>query len=445
MNKQPTKSPTAATITLGCKVNQYDSEAIGSDLQRQGWDYDSDQQVADLLIINTCTVTKKAAMQSRQAIRKAIRKNPNALIIATGCYAQFQPDVLNSIEGIDYIIGNSEKHRIGEIISSKLTNQKAPTISCLNEFPGKLTSRKNLLYGPNNRTRPYVKIQDGCENYCTYCIVPYTRGPSRSLSPDDVIFEIENLSRQGASEIVLTGIHLGKYGQDLSPPINLLKLLTLLQKSNIIRRVRLSSIEPDELTEDIIDFAATSDLICDHFHIPLQSGDKGILKKMNRNYDPTLLHKIVERIHNVLPNAAIGVDVLIGFPGETEEAFNNTYKLINDLPISYLHVFPFSDHPNTPANRLSNKNDAPTIRIRCEKIRRLGYRKKTDFYNRMIEKTVEVLVENQCDRATGLLKGVSSNYIKVLMTGEDHFKNKIISCKIQKNNNIDSVYGKIIQ
>ncbi|MBC2716858.1 MAG: tRNA (N(6)-L-threonylcarbamoyladenosine(37)-C(2))-methylthiotransferase MtaB [Desulfobacteraceae bacterium] len=441
MNKKNKKQLKVCLTTLGCKVNQFESESIYAELHKSS-SQNSIEIDSDVCIINTCTVTQKASMQSRQAIRKAIRDNPNAIILATGCYAQSEPLELKKIKGLDYIIGNSDKHRIAQIFNSSDNPKKnsAPVIvhrdirneKCMNGITTPLIG---------NRTRPFIKVQDGCDNFCSYCIVPYTRGPSRSLPSDEVISTISALPALKTKEIVLTGIHLGRYGRDLSPPTTLLNLLIRIQKAEIVSRIRLSSLEPGELTDDLLKFTANSGIICRHFHIPLQSGDKTILKKMNRPYDPALFERLIKQIHRTIPDAAIGVDVMVGFPGETDEAFRNTFSLLKSLPITYLHVFPFSSRPGTKASNYPNQVDPQTIKKRRNQILELGHGKKTAFYTQRVGQTLDVLIEGKRESASGQLTGVSSNYVRVLIDGDDSLKNRIIPCCIKKVLSKNAVLG----
>jgi threonylcarbamoyladenosine tRNA methylthiotransferase MtaB len=442
MNKD-NKNPFKVTVTtLGCKVNQFESESIYSELHKLDCQISNGNGITDINIINTCTVTGKAAMQSRQAIRKAVRDNPHAIILATGCYAQSEPDELKKIEGLDYIIGNSDKHRIAQIISGlkKLQKQSTPIIIHKNILNQK-EMPKTIAPLIKNRTRPFIKIQDGCNHFCSYCIVPYTRGPSRSMLPDDILNILSNLPKAKRKEIVLTGIHLGRYGLDFSPPDSLLNLLKRIKQANIIDRIRLSSMEPVELTNDLLHFIAEPDFVCHHFHIPLQSGDKHILKKMNRPYDPAFFTRLINKIHDILPDAAIGVDIMVGFPGETEEAFDNTYSLISSLPITYLHVFPFSSRPGTKAASLPNHVNPHLIKERRNQLLKLGRKKNSAFYAKMIGKSLDVLIEDKRESSSGKLTGVSSNYIRVLVDGDDSLKNKISSYRITKILNPDAVLG----
>jgi threonylcarbamoyladenosine tRNA methylthiotransferase MtaB len=328
--------------TLGCKVNQYESEAIARDLQKAKWAPAGKDEQADLCIVNTCTVTQKASLQSRQAVRRAIRTNPGARIVVTGCYAQTQSAEIEKISGVHYVIGHSEKHHLVEYILTQPARAASHPIAICTDI--RLENRfkpfAGVVYG--SRTRPFLKIQDGCDSFCTYCIVPFARGPSRSMNPAEVLENIGQLGRAGYHEVVLTGVHLGNYGLDLTPETGLYDLLHRIHESNTIDRVRLSSIEPLELTDDIIRCVAESPHFCRHFHVPLQSGDDRILKRMQRPYSAGFFRERVRIIQELLPDAAVGVDVLIGFPGETQAAFENTYGIIQELPVAYQHVLPFS-------------------------------------------------------------------------------------------------------
>ncbi len=436
-------------ITLGCKVNQYESDAIAQSLREAGWVSALKGEKTDLFIINTCTVTQKASMQSRQAVRQAIRSNPKACIIVTGCYAQIEPDEIKKIKGVHYIIGHADKHKIPEIIiSRKEKDSPIPEfhpltirhdVTCEQKFQPTLVTATS-----RNRTRPVLKIQDGCDNFCTYCIVPYARGRSRSMPLKIVLENISRLSKSGCHEVVLSGIHLGRYGMDLLPETSLAKLLKCIHETRTIERVRLSSIEPNEISDDIIKTMAESDIFCHHFHIPLQSGDDLILKRMHRPYSRSFFRDMVIRIHEMIPNAAIGVDVLTGFPGETEKAFENTYSLIKKLPVTYLHVFPFSQRKGTPANSYPDQISPDTIKTRCQKMRELGNNKKMEFYKKLIGEKAEILIEGVQSKSTSYLKGITSNYVPVFVRGENTLKNCIVQVKINKLYGKNAVLGRIL-
>jgi threonylcarbamoyladenosine tRNA methylthiotransferase MtaB len=401
--------------TLGCKVNQCESAALGHLLEERGFFQADDSNQPDVVIINTCTVTGRAAMQSRQAIRQAARRNPRAAIVVTGCYAQTAPDEITAIQDVDVIVGHEDKLAIGTILDQLFTDTPRPILSHRH-----ISACRQFAALPSvaaeGRTRAFLKIQDGCNTMCTYCIVPHARGRSRSMPLTDVMKHLQRLGNDGFREVVLTGIHLGAYGTDLDPPTALTHLLKEALEQHCVDRIRLSSIEPTEIDQPLIDLVADSRAgLCPHLHIPLQSGDDGILERMGRPYSRAQFGEIVRSIRNRLPRAAIGADILVGFPGEDEAAFEQTFSLIENLPVTYLHVFPFSPRKGTPAARFKNKVSEHVIKKRCGKLRRLGEQKKRDFFCTQIGQQVKVLVETNADAHTGLPKGLSDNYIPVLI------------------------------
>lgn len=414
--------------TLGCKVNQCESEAIANTLaESDRWMIAGDHGRVDIVIVNTCSVTRKAAMQSRQAIRRAIRDYPEARVVVTGCHAQTAPEELAAIDGIDRVVGNRDKHRIAvQILDGRPWNDGRGGAACRDRVGlERFDPLPGVAHG--NRTRPFLKIQDGCNAFCTYCIVPHARGRSRSLPVDDVMQQIATLGRMGYREVVLTGIHIGCYGQDLEPAVGLIDLLGRIRDAGSMDRVRISSIEPAELSDDIIDLAVSgrgaAGRLCPHFHLPLQSGDDAILKRMHRPYDREFFRQRVLTILDRLPDAAIGVDVLCGFPGETDEAFENTFALIQSLPVAYLHVFPFSARRGTPAFSFNDQIGAAVIKRRCERMRRLGARKRRAFYGRVAGSRCVVLVEEARGEKKGRLKGLTDNYIPVSFDGPESLCN----------------------
>ncbi len=420
-------------ITLGCKVNQAESEALGRQLKGPGWKPASVGEPADLCVVNTCAVTQKAAMQSRQALRRAIHENPGACVVATGCHAQTDPDALTAIAGLDHIAGHAAKARLADwACSGRLV--KCSRATCLSPPPaGTEPAFAAAPPAPSeNRTRPFLKIQDGCDAFCAYCIVPYARGPSRSLPGPAVLDSIRALSAAGIHEVVLTGIHLGCYGRDLAPPGSLLQLLQAIRDLPGAIRVRLSSIEPLELTEEILSLVAASDRFCRHFHIPLQSGDPDTLLRMGRPYSPETFAGRVERIRRAMPDAAIGSDLLVGFPGESAAAFDATFCLIERLPLSYLHVFPFSPRAGTAAFDLPDRVPARTIKERCRRLRQLDQEKRRRFHERFIGRRLPVVVEGRREPNTRLLKGISSNYLPVLFAGPDTLKNAVVAVRVDR-------------
>lgn len=421
--------------TLGCKVNQFETEAIGIALHQAGWDKTVKFHEADLCIINTCTVTGKASMQSRQAVRNIVRQCPNAYVIVTGCYAQTEADEILKIEGVDRIVSHREKHLIPEIVLSMTSAGKAqsPLLSpdC-NESCGEREFRSFDVQVHGNRTRPFLKIQDGCDAFCTYCIVPHTRGRSRSMSADEVLKRLHALGQSGYKEVVLTGIHIGAWGSDLSTKSSFYDLLSRIENEQPVPRIRISSIEPRELTQDILSLFAQSSVFCRHVHIPFQSGDSDILKAMHRPYTREYLQELMLSVLHHMPDAAIGIDLLAGFPGESESAYQNTFDLIRSFPIMYLHVFPFSPRNRTPAATFPDQIHPDVMKTRTEGLRELGALKRKEFLMKLQGKHAQILVENKRDRRNGLLKGLTSNYATVLVEGPDTLYNTLVDVVIHE-------------
>jgi len=438
--------------TLGCKVNQFESETLahqfnlaGLEMPDQSGETGSDG--VDLCIVNTCTVTHKAAMQSRQAIRQAIRANPNATVVVTGCLAQTDADNIRKIKGVDHVVGHSDKQRIPHILrGSHQLDLKPPVIPSGLKTP-LISSPPPASLGP--RTRPFLKIQDGCNAFCTYCIVPLARGRQRSMPFENVVTSLELIKAAGYHEAVLTGIHLGSYGRDLRPQITLAQLLAHLHQRQTIDRIRLSSIEPLEITKELIlIISKASDRpghICRHIHVPLQSGDDTVLNRMGRPYDRHQFIESIKAIHQSLPHAAIGVDVMLGFPGENAKAYQNTRDIIDELPIAYLHVFPFSARTGTPASQYADKVPVDIIKKRSQEIRVLGHEKRQAFFNKHLDTEAEILVETTPDATTGLLKGVTSNYIKVLVKNEPCIKNTFQRVRLEGIHDAQTMRGRIIK
>jgi threonylcarbamoyladenosine tRNA methylthiotransferase MtaB len=437
--------------TLGCKVNQFETEAIARQLDQAGLEMatqalEAGSDDADICIINTCTVTHKAATQSRQAIRQAIRTNPTATVVVTGCLAQIESDMMHKIKGIDYVVGHADKHRIPQILhTSHKFDIKPQSISSEFQFP--LDSHP-LPFSAGARTRPFLKIQDGCNAFCTYCIVPYARGRQRSMPLENVITSLDQIQAAGFHEAVLTGIHLGSFGRDLTPKIDLAQLLAQVTLRKTIDQIRLSSLEPLEITEElltiIMEAADRPGHICRHIHVPLQSGDDTILKRMGRPYNRQVFTQRIKAIHRAMPQAAIGVDVMLGFPGETEQAYQNTRTLIDELPIAYLHVFPFSARAGTLASQFSDKVSVDIIKHRCQEIRTLGHDKRQAFFTKHLDTEVDVLVETTPDAFTGDLKGVTSNYIKVLLKYKPGIKNTFQRVYLEGIHDAQTMRGRLI-
>jgi len=419
-----------AIATLGCKVNQYESAVIRESFQKRGWEIVPFSSLARVYVINTCTVTRKTDYQSRQLIRRAQKQNPSATIIVTGCYAQISPEEIKKIKGVGYILGNSRKDNIIDLIYSYL-NGNLPKI-LVDPIDQERKISASAAEGLFQQTRPPVKIQDGCNSACSYCIIPSARGKSRSKRPGAVIEEISHLANLGYKEAVLTGIHLGAYGLDLHPKASLLDLLRKLEEKRIINRIRISSIEPTEIGEELIDLVSVSKIICPHFHIALQSGDDKILKQMNRTYRAQFFSELIQKLNDKIPHLAVGIDVIAGFPGEREREFENTLELLKQIPFSYLHVFPFSRRPGTVAAELPDQIHGKIIRERCRILRDLGELKRKVYYQRFLNQKLDVLIEAKRDPASKLLKGFSRNYIPVLVRGKVDLVNSELRIKVEK-------------
>jgi len=414
-----------ALATLGCKVNQYESAGIIEMMDKSKCISVPFNAKADCYVINTCTVTARTDYQSRNLIRRAQRANPDARIIVTGCYAQVAPHLLAEIPGVTLVVGNAEKEMMRRFIEDWPEIGAQIFVSDIakgSKFSGPRPSKFT------GHTRAFLKIQDGCDSFCSYCIVPYARGPSRSLGEADVTERIKMLAGCGYKEIVLTGIHLGAYGQDLAPPSKLYEILKTVERDKTVDRIRLSSIEITEISDDMIGIISLGTGMCRHLHIPLQSGDDGILSAMGRNYDRAFFRNRVHGIKEAVPDIAVGIDVMAGFPGEGETEFQNTVSLIAELPVAYLHVFPYSERPGTVASRLPGKVNEAVKKRRCEILRKLGQEKRTAFAEKMIGKELPVLVEDKKDRQTGLLTGLSDNYIPVVI---EQGKSPLINCVLR--------------
>jgi threonylcarbamoyladenosine tRNA methylthiotransferase MtaB len=414
---KPKGATTISITTLGCKVNQFESEALIEALEQRGYALIPLEEGPEVAVINTCTVTHRADFQSRQMVRRAVRSNPNSLIIVAGCYPQVEPDAFLKMEGVDYLLGNREKNQIPDLLPL-MQKGKFPEVQV-----GDIQEEKHFsetpLHSFHRHTRAFLKIQDGCNAYCSYCIVPHARGRSRSLQPEKVIENARLLRKKGFKEIVLTGIHLGAYGLDFNPPFTLGKLFRQIEKEETPDRIRLSSIEPGDFSPELVSTLSRSSKICPHLHIAIQSGDDEILKKMNRGYDRSFLSDLIQELHLRIPNLSVGADVIVGFPGETEEKFGNTYGLIESLPFSYLHVFPFSRRKGTPAFQLPQRVDEKEIKKRAETMRELGKQKRQAFYRQFLNQELSVLVEDRKDKETGKCKGLSRNYIPVFLTNDN--------------------------
>jgi threonylcarbamoyladenosine tRNA methylthiotransferase MtaB len=416
--------------TLGCKVNQYESAAFKTRFEDAGHTIVSSKESADIVVINTCAVTANAGAQSRQSVRHSIRANPEARIIITGCLAEIGAEELSQEEellGREYsIIGNSKKDGLVKNALQDETELKQIVL-------GSVDKAKEICHLPvkrfEDRSRAYLRIQDGCQSYCTYCIVPYTRGASRSLPLAGVIEQAEIFAAEGHREIVLTGIHLGLYGKDLGGNENLTSLLSTLSDVTPHISYRISSLEPTEITNTLLKLIRDNENIQPHLHIPLQSGDDHILNRMNRRYSTAEFRSVVEKCRQSLPDGALGIDILAGFPGETEHHFANTLSFLESLDFTYLHVFPYSMRPGTVAATFDDQIVKKVKNNRVAVLRKLSERKKNNFYKSQIGKSYPVFVEGKRCKE-GQLKGFTSNYVAVRFNGPDSLLNNKTSVKL---------------
>ena len=416
-------------ITLGCKVNQYESAFIEESLLDMGCRRADQAREAELVVVNTCIVTARASYQSRQAIRRAIRKNPGAIIAAVGCYGQVFPGELSKIDGVDIIAGNKGKSSLPGLLTK--ASHHNPPLVVRKEFGPLNHFEQAPITRFSDRTRAFLKIQDGCESFCSYCIVPKARGRQRSLGPRRVIELLNGLERSGYKEVVLAGVHLGKYGADFGNDMDLTKLLAEIGRNRCQLRIRLSSVEPMEIGRELIALMASHDWLCRHFHISLQSGDDEILRRMNRDYTARMFTRAIEDIIRLVPLVCIGVDALVGFPGESDRAFNNTFDLLQDIPVSYLHVFPYSRRDETAAAGFPDQLDHKEIKERTFLLRRLDKEKRKAFWDSLVGEIFPVLTEGWVPGDRHLISGLSDNYVRFTFPSNSLIKNRIVKVRAE--------------
>lgn len=416
-----------AFYTLGCKVNQYETEAMEEMFQKRGYKIVDGNEKADVYVINTCTVTNLSARKSRQFMRRAKRTNENAIVAAVGCYSQVSPKEVESIEGVDIVIGTTDRERIVDLCEkAKEDRKKINIVKDIKEYK----DFENLnIVDLKLKTRAYIKIQDGCNQFCTYCIIPYARGPIRSRKLEDIIEESKRLVEAGFKEIILTGIHVASYGKDLDN-VDILTVIDEVAKVNGIERIRLSSIEPTMIDEDFMERAIKNKKLCDHFHLSLQSGSDGVLNRMNRKYTTDEYKNIVSLIRSYMPDAGITTDIIVGFPGETDEEYEESCRLVRDIEFSRIHVFKYSPRKGTPASKFKEQIHGNIKNDRSEKLIRLNEEMMNKFNDRHIGKTVEVLFEEVNRHDKRYMEGYTSNYIRVKAESQEDIKGKILPVKI---------------
>ncbi|TCN01560.1 threonylcarbamoyladenosine tRNA methylthiotransferase MtaB [Paenibacillus sp. BK033] len=421
--------PSVAFYTLGCKVNFYDTEAIWQLFKNEGYEQVDFESTADVYLINTCTVTNTGDKKSRQIIRRAVRRNPNAVIAVTGCYAQTSPAEIMAIPGVDLVIGTQDREKIMTFVN-QIHDDRQPVNAVRNIMK---TREFEELDVPdfNERTRAFLKIQEGCNNFCTFCIIPWSRGLSRSRDPKSVLEQAKQLVASGYKEIVLTGIHTGGYGDDMEN-YRLVDLLWDLDKIDGLERIRISSIEASQIDDAMIDVLNRSTKMCRHLHIPLQAGDSSVLKRMRRKYTTDEFAAKLKRIREAMPGVAITTDVIVGFPGETEEMFENGYKFMEEVGFSEMHVFPYSKRTGTPAARMDDQVDEEVKNERVHKLIDLSEKMQLAYAERHIGAVLDVIPERDYKGApgTGLVMGYSDNYIQVVFEGTEALVGKLCRVKI---------------
>jgi threonylcarbamoyladenosine tRNA methylthiotransferase MtaB len=411
--------------TLGCKLNFSETSAIARQMQERGFTTVDFEEASDVYVINTCSVTDQADTKCRNIVRKAMKQNPNAYVVVVGCYAQLKPKEIASIKGVDLVLGAAEKFKLPEIITDLTKNPcgqvLASEISNANFFVD--------AYSVGDRTRSFLKIQDGCDYKCSFCTIPLARGKSRSDTPENVLKNAKDLAAKGVKEIVLTGVNTGDYGKGIEGDFTFFDIVKLLDEVEGIERFRISSIEPNLLTDEIIEFVAQSKRFMPHFHIPLQSGSDKMLKLMQRRYKSDLYKSRVEKIKNVMPHACIGVDVIVGFPQETDYDFLDTYNFVNELDISYLHVFTYSERANTKAIEMDGVIPVPVRNQRNAMLRTLSEKKKRYFYQQFLGTTRLALMEQE--QHGNVMHGFTDNYIKVSMPFDALHVNQLVNVHLQ--------------
>lgn len=428
-----------ALHTLGCKLNFSETSTIGRQFLKNGFEVVDFNHEADVYVINTCTVTENAEKDCRQIVRKALRSNPDAYVVVTGCYAQLRPEEIAAIEGVDIVLGSKEKFDVFSFIE----NFEKRDLACIFVSPVEdLSSEFGFASSGDSdgRTRAYFKIQDGCDYKCTFCTIPLARGSSRSMDPQKAVEKFAELINSGYKEIILTGVNVGDYGKNVDTSFYNL-LLKLIEVPGDYR-IRISSIEPNLLTDRILELTAGSDRLVKHFHIPLQSGSPAILRLMQRRYGTGDYEKLIYKANKIVPGLGIGVDVITGFPGEGEKEFTETHNFLLNLPVSYFHVFTYSERPRTKAINMSGVVDVAERRRRTNVLRILSQKKKDEFYSSMSGKEVEVLFENTDN--SGEMKGFSSEYVRVSHPFQSEFTNKFSKFRILSND-AEQCYGEIVE
>lgn len=427
-----------AFYTLGCKVNQYETEAMLEMFEKDGYTQVDSEEFADVYVINTCTVTHMSDRKSRQYIRRMKKKNPDAIIAVVGCYSQVSPEEILEIEEVNLVMGTNERRQIVEEIKKIDSSQKASTVDDIM----KVRAFEEIeISQSNGRTRAFMKIQDGCDRFCSYCIIPYARGGKvRSRNKESIVEEVQKLASNGYKEIVLTGIHVASYGKDLKDEqMTLLSVIKEINDVEEIERIRLSSVEPVLFTDEFVNEVSKMPKVCPHYHLSLQSGCDETLKRMNRRYTTTEYKEIVDRLRENIPNVAITTDVIVGFPGETNDEFDKTYEFLRDIELSQMHIFKYSPRKGTPAATMDNQIDPQMKQFRSDKLLNLNKENFNKFASKFVGQELDVLFEQSVEQ--NRYEGLTSNYIRVVVETDKDIQGQILKTKILdvKNEYVEGV------
>jgi len=429
-----------AFYTLGCKVNQYETEAIAGIFEKEGYEVVDFDDKADVYVINTCTVTGLSARKSRHMIRRAKANNEDSIVVVVGCYSQTSPEEVEKIPGVNLVIGTKERSKIidyiKEIEAGKDKLNVVGNIMTVRDF------EELPLDSYKGRTRAFLKIQEGCSQFCTYCIIPYARGPIRSRAPEDVMREVGRLAAAGFKEVVLTGIHIASYGKDIGNT-SLLDIIKRVHEMDGIERIRLGSIEPTTVTEEFVNTVKGLKKLCPHYHISLQSGCDETLKRMNRKYSTGDYREVVERLRENIDDVAITTDVMVGFPGETDEEFEQTYRFAEEISFARMHVFKYSPRKGTPAARFKDQVDPKVKEERSDRMIELSRKSTLKFNRSYIGRTMPVLFEQEIKSKEGFIEGLTANYIRVLSKGDNKLYGEILDVKLEEASE-DYIIGEIV-
>ena len=425
-----TPAPTIAFSTLGCRLNQVDTRQLQAQLEDRGFRTVPFGTRADVVVVNTCTVTARAEFSDRQAVRRARRTSPDARVVVTGCWAQTNPTDVAGLGGVDLVVGNADKPRLPDLVATLLTTDRgAPRIEVGDIASARLDPVQGLgrIEG---RSRAFVKIQDGCQHRCAFCIVPLARGASRSLTAEVIEEQVRRLVEAGHPEIVLTGVDLGHWGADLTPRSSLAALLERLVQVPRLRWLRLSSMLPAYFSEDVLEILTTAPAIAPHFHVPLQSGSDRVLRRMRRPYTIGMYRRVVERLVDAIPGVGLGADAIVGFPGETDDDFAATLDVVDTLPFSYLHVFPYSARPGTEAATWPERVETRTLATRARRLRQTAAARGLSFRRTLVGRVEDVLVLQSRDRLTGDLTGLTGNFVEVTFPGPDRLIRRLARVRV---------------